>query len=118
MFSVLQNLLAKLCDATSRLRLTNLVHDILAGFWHLAQDLATRLTRLAELVPTDTPSTLGAHDAAAAGTGGVQFVPLEDGTIEPLLWSAQFPPAIATRLVFSDNPAGTITNSEGGGGTT
>jgi hypothetical protein len=44
--------------------------------------------------------------------GGVHFVPLEDGTIEPLLWRAPFPDEIAKRLVSSDNPSGTITNSE------
>jgi hypothetical protein len=88
------------------------VHAILADFRRLAQDLATRPTRLAELVPTDTPSTSGAHDTAAAGMGDMHFFPLEDGTIKPLLWRAPFPSEIAKRLVSSDNPAGTITNSE------
>jgi hypothetical protein len=55
MFSVLQNILAKHCDATSRLCLTKQVHAMLVDFWRLAQDLATRPTQLAELVTTDTP---------------------------------------------------------------
>jgi hypothetical protein len=55
MFSVLQNVLDKRCNTTARLRLTKPVHAILADFRRLAQDLATRPTRLAKLVPTDTP---------------------------------------------------------------
>jgi hypothetical protein len=112
MFSVLQNVLSKRCDVASRLRLTQPVHAILKDFQWLAQDLARRPTRLAELVPADTPSTLGAHDAAATGMGGVHFVPLPDGTVEPLLWRSPFPPEVAARLVSSDNRDGTITNSE------
>lgn len=112
MFSVLQNVLSKRCDVASRLRLTQPVHAILKDFQWLAQDLARRPTRLAELVPADMPSALGAHDAAATGMGGVHFVPLPDGTVEPLLWRSPFPPEVAARLVSSDNLAGTITNSE------
>jgi hypothetical protein len=55
MFSVLQNVLTKRCNVTARLRLVKPVHAILADFRRLAQDQATRPTRLAELVPTDTP---------------------------------------------------------------
>jgi hypothetical protein len=112
MFSLLKNVLAKRVEVTPRLRLTQPVHAILADFRHLARDLATRPTRLAELVATDTPSTLGYHDAVAAGMGGVHFLPLDDGTVEPILWRATFPAEIAKPLVSSDNPAGTITNSE------
>jgi hypothetical protein len=99
MFSLLQNVLAKRAEVTRRLRLTQPVRAILADFRLLARDLATRPTRLAELVPTDTPSTLGAHDAAAAGMSGVHFVPLDDGTVEPILWRAPFPAKITARVV-------------------
>jgi hypothetical protein len=44
--------------------------------------------------------------------GGVHFFPLEEGTIEPLIWRAPFPADITKRLMLYDNPAGTITNSE------
>jgi hypothetical protein len=60
-------------------------HAILKYFRWLAQDLANRSMRLAELVLVDTPSTLGAHNALALGMDGVHFVPLEDGTVEPLM---------------------------------
>jgi hypothetical protein len=86
MLSILQSVLSKRCDSTWRLRLTKPVHAILKDFRLLEQDLATRPTCLAELVPADRPSTLGAHDAAAAGMGGIQFVPMEDGSVDPLLW--------------------------------
>jgi hypothetical protein len=112
MFSTLQSVLNKRCKSTSRLRLTKPVHAILKDFRLLAQDLATRPTRLAEIVPTDRPSTLGAHDAAASGIGGIHVVPMEDGSVDPILWRSPFTPVIASRLVSSDNPTGNITNSE------
>jgi hypothetical protein len=92
--------------------LTKPVHAILKDFRLLAQNVATRPTRLAELVPADRPSTLGAHDATASGMEGMNFVPMEDGSVDPILWRCPFPPAIASRLVSSDNPTGNITNSE------
>jgi hypothetical protein len=110
-FSVLQEVLTKNCDAAAQLCLTKPVQAILANFWRLAKNLTTRPTRLDELVLTDTLSTLGYYDAAA-GMGGVHFVPFEDDTIKPLLWRAPFPSDIAKRLISSDNPAGTITSSE------
>jgi hypothetical protein len=112
MFSILQSVLTKRCDSTSRLRLTKPVHAILKNFRLLAQDLATRPTRLAELIPADRPLMLGAHNVAALGMGGIHVVPMEDGSVDPILWRPPFPPVIASRLVSSDNPTGNITNSE------
>jgi hypothetical protein len=94
MFSILQSVLSKRCDSTSRLRLTKPVHAILKDFRLLAQDLATRPTRLAVLVPADRPSTLGAHDAAASGMGGIHFFPMGDGSVDPILWRSRFPPLL------------------------
>ena len=44
--------------------------------------------------------------------GGVHFVPLPTGDIQPLYWRARFPEWIRRELVSFANPAGTITNSE------
>jgi hypothetical protein len=44
--------------------------------------------------------------------GGVHFVPLPDGSIQPMLWRTPFTLEVQCRLVSFDNPAGTITNSD------
>jgi hypothetical protein len=88
------------------------VHQVLQDFRWLAEDLTRRPKRIAEIIPKTKPDTLGAQDASAMGMGGVQFVPQQDGTVQPLLWRSPFPRAIQERLVSFDNPAGDINNSE------
>jgi hypothetical protein len=112
MFSVLQKMLKKRFEASFRIHLTQPVHIILKDFRWLTQDLANHPMRLAEVVPADTPSTLGAHNAVVAGMHGIHCVPMEDGTIEPLLWWAHFPVDIVKGLVSPHNPARTMTNIE------
>ena len=95
-----------------RLRLSKMVHGFLDDFRWLATDIASRPTRIAELIPDPLPSTLGACDAAGTGMGGVHFVPDEHGNIVPLLWRQPFPPWVRDRLVSFKNPDGDITNSD------
>jgi hypothetical protein len=99
LFSVLQQVLKVRTEDGTRARLSIEVHAILQDFRSLARDLQNRPTCIAELILADTPSTIGAQDAAGTGMGGVHFVPLPDGTIAPLMWRSPFPPAVQTRLV-------------------
>ena len=71
LFSVLQEALRHTSD--KRVRLSRVVHTFLDDFRWLAQDLASRPTRLAEILPQE-PSAIGAVDAAGTGMGGVWFV--------------------------------------------
>jgi hypothetical protein len=81
LFSVLQEALRTKCDQGSRVKFSSAVHQILADFRWLAQDLTRRPTRIAEIIPKTKPDTLGAQDAAATGMGGVHFVPQLDGAV-------------------------------------
>ena len=63
-------------------------------------------------------------DVAKASMGGIWFPPMEQPSPltmqyplkaqlqEPLLWRPQFPQVIQDKLMSSDNPAGSITNSD------
>jgi hypothetical protein len=111
-FNVLQQVLKVRSDGGRRLRLTAEVHTILKDFGDLATDLRERPTRIAELIPSTIPATLVAQDAAGPGMGGAHFVPLSDGSIQPILWRSQFPLDVQRRIISFDNPVGTITNSD------
>jgi hypothetical protein len=95
LFSILQEVLTNKCDGNNRIRLTIPVHAVPRDFRWLASDLEWLTTRITEVIPTRQPATLGAHDVAALGMGGVQFIPLPDGSIQPLLWR---PPSHLTSL--------------------
>jgi hypothetical protein len=112
LFSILQEILAHKCGTESRLRLSPDVHDTLGDFRWLAKDLQRRPTRIAEIIPASEPATLGAQDAAETGMGGVHFIPLPDGFIQPLLWRSPFSSHVQSQLVSFSNPMGKITNSE------
>jgi hypothetical protein len=112
LFSVLQLALKVRLEEGTRLRLTDQVHAVLRDFRALATELQSRPTRISELVPSMTPATMGAQDAAGKGMGVVHFVPMPDGSIAPLLWRAQFPRSVQNRLITYANPTGTITNSD------
>jgi hypothetical protein len=100
-----------------RVPLTMEVHQALADFRWIVNNIAERPTRIAELVPL-LPSALGYHDASGMGAGGVWFpaghlVPRsKQGTLQPLLWRYQWPAEITQRLITSDNPRGTISISD------
>jgi hypothetical protein len=115
MFGRLQNALS-LKDG-GRVALKKGVHQALDDFRWLAQDLEERPTRIAELVPL-SPIAEGHHDASGAGAGGVWF-PGQQANPRlgyepnvPILWRLQWPQFITDAIVSSDNPSGTITNSD------
>jgi hypothetical protein len=129
LFSQLQ--VAAQTEYKGRLKLRKGFHSALQDFRWLHQDLASRPTRLYELVPT-TPSVVGSHDASGQGAGGVilphastavrsqPMLVLQDGhllqstptTPVPVVWRYQFPAEITTKLVSTSNPNGTLNNSE------
>ena len=78
MFNHLQHALQQR-TTNNRIHLSKHVHQELADFRFLADTLAERPTRIAEIVPL-VPSITGDHDASGLGAGGV-VVP--DATLQP-----------------------------------
>jgi hypothetical protein len=118
MFSQMQQALSNRCK--TRVSLTKGVHQALDDFRWMHQDISSRPTRIAELVPL-LASVLGYHDASGTGAGGVWFPhqslnprthPSATPSHDPIIWRLQWPPDIVANLVTDDNPAGTITNSD------
>jgi hypothetical protein len=112
LFSILREVLTHKCDDNSRVRLTNPVHAVLGVFRWLASYLEWWSTQIVEVVPSRQPVPLGALDVATSDMGGVQFVPLPDGTIKPLIWWPPFTSRIIEKFITFTNPNGTITNSD------
>ena len=115
MFGRLQNAISP--KSKTRVDLNKGVHQALDDFRWIARDLTSRPTRIAELIPL-SPSAEGHHDASGKGAGGVWF---PSDTLQPrngwqadvpVLWRIEWPEYITRRLVSSDNPTGTITNSD------
>jgi hypothetical protein len=67
----------------------------------------------APLLP-HAPSTISTSDASGAGVGGVHFIPLPDGTIQPLLWHHPLLSSISDCLLINSNLSGTITMNDFG----
>ena len=111
LFSLLQEAFRHEEHSRPRLRLTTAAHEFLDDFRWLAADLASRPTRISEIIATQ-PSIIGACDAAGTGMGGVFFVPSKSGQIQPYLWRQPFSKLIQDQLVSFNNPNGTITNSD------
>ena len=107
LFSVLQEALSN--GDNRRVRLNQRVYDTAADFASLVDSLATRPTRLQELVPT-TPSYIGACDACQVGMGGVWFD--REGQHPPLVWRQPFASHVAKSLVTAAHRAGTISISD------
>ena len=118
----------------TRLRLTEAFHRALDDFRWIHSQLAVRPTRLYELVPT-APTLIGTHDASGSGAGGVWLphptaVPRRQSLLTlspdapnglrsvspttpvPIVWRTTFPATVQRALVSTDNPAGTINNSQ------
>jgi len=117
----------------TRVRLTAAFHRALDDFRWLHANLASRPTRLFELVPT-APTVTGTHDASGIGAGGVWIpdstaVPrspslltldpatgnlqsVRPATPVPVVWRTPFPPHVSAQLITVDNPLGRINNSE------
>ena len=75
-------------------------------------DIATRPTRIVELVPANIPDTIGACDTAGTGMGRVNFFVDDKGEMVPLLWRKPFSVPIRRRLVTFKNPTGDNTKSD------
>ena len=108
LFSVLQEALRK--SDRQRVRITQHVSDTAADFTALVDSLASRPTRLPELVPTP-PSHVGACDACQVGMGGV-WLAADGVATSPTLWRQRFEPHVARALITSDNRRGTISISD------
>lgn len=115
MFGRLQNAIS--LKEGGRVSLKKGVHQALDDFRWIASDLGSRPTRIAELVPL-APIGEGHHDASGAGAGGVWFpssqaVPRGKWKANtPVVWRLRWPQFITDSIVSSDNPSGTITNSD------
>ena len=114
-FSAMQN--ALVLSKNSRIALRKGVHQSLNDFRWMADDISTRPTRIAELVPLH-PSALGLHDASALGAGGVVFpsntLQSRQGVapLQSILYRVPWPNEVTSRLITDKNPNGTITNSD------
>ena len=99
-----------------RITLRRGVRQALDDFRWLVEDLAARPTRLAEVIPL-RPVVDGHHDASGAGAGGVWWpsdqVDARRGwsAARPIVWRLPWPDWVRAD-VSSDNPGGTITNSD------
>ncbi|KAI2499906.1 hypothetical protein MHU86_14576 [Fragilaria crotonensis] len=108
LFSVLQEALSR--GDRHRVRLNPDVYATAHDFRVLVNAVASRPTRLHELVPTP-PSDIGACDACRIGMGGVWFDAI-DPTAAPVLWRLRFPPHVVAALITSDNPHGSLSISD------
>ena len=100
----------------TRVILTKGVHDALKDFRWILHDIKSRPTRIAELIPL-LASAEGHHDASGAGAGGVWFPakqlnPRVGYRNAPVLWRLKWPQYIIDELVTTENPTGTISNSD------
>ena len=89
----------------SWLCLNKSVHGFLDGFFSLALDIASRPTRIAELIPDTIHATLGpCEDATGDGKGRIHFITTVDCTVIPVLWQHKFLDWIQRELVSFYNP--------------
>ena len=114
LFSHMQHALSS--KLKGRVALNKGVHDALDDFRWILADIASRPTRIAELVPL-LASAEGHHDASGKGAGGIWFPanqlnPRQGYSQKPVVWRLEWPQHIIDKLVTSDNPSGTISNSD------
>jgi len=114
-FSTMQHALTN--KAKGRIALKKEVHNALDDFRWMHNNIATRPTRIAEIIPLLSVAE-GHHDASGIGAGGVWFlgnniIPRE-GYVrgKPILWRYKWPQYIVDRLITDQNPNGTISNSD------
>ena len=114
LFSHMQHALAT--KMGGRVALRKGVHHALDDFRWLLDNIASRPTRIAELVPL-LSSAEGHHDASGSGAGGVWFPaahlsPREGFHHGPVVWRLKWPQHIIDRLVTDANANGDISNSD------
>ena len=113
-FSTMQHTLTN--KAKGRISLKKEVHNALDDFRWMHNNIATRPTRIAEIIPL-LPAAEGHHDASGIGAGGVWFlgdnITPRKGYVrgKPILWRYKWPQYIVDRLITDQNPNGTISNS-------
>jgi hypothetical protein len=104
-------------SSANRVNLRKGVHQAISDFQWMADDIASRPTRIAEIVPL-LPSALGYHDASGQGAGGVWFPSndlnprLGSSQSQPLVWRLQWPKDVTDSLVSVQNPHGSISISD------
>ena len=108
LFSILQEAFRHEDESRKCIRLSATLHGFLENFRWLVHNL---VSPLAKLIPDREPTTDSACDAAAAGMGGVHFIPTDDTEIQ-ILWRQRFPDWVHTHLSSFKNPKGLITNSD------
>ena len=115
LFSTMQHALAT--KSKARIALNKGVHNALNDFRWMHADIASRPTRIAELIPLN-PCALGFHDASGRGAGGVWYSNPEllprQPTLQsqPMVWRLSWPRDIIANLITDSNPHGTINNSD------
>jgi hypothetical protein len=93
------------------------VHDALDNFWWMHWNIATRLMRIAKVLPLP-PVAEGHHNVSGMGAGRIWFPePLlraHDGynSLTRVVWQHRWPQHVISRLVTDSNPCGSITNSD------
>jgi hypothetical protein len=105
LFSTLQQTLRH--TSQCQIRLTPVVHDVLDNFRVLVLNLSDCPIHITKLLQK-SHSTIDTSDASRAGLGGVHFILLPDGTIQPILWRRPLPSSIADCPVTGNNPSDTI----------
>jgi hypothetical protein len=111
----MQNMLA--LKTGGRLALDKGVHHALEDFQWMQENISTRPTQIAEVVPLP-PVAEGHHDASGLGAGRIWFpgphLAPHTGfaSTQPLVWRHRWPDFISSWLVMADNPHGSITNSD------
>jgi len=100
-----------------RIALKKEVHNALDDFRWMHNNISTRPTRIAEIIPL-LPAAEGHHNASGMGTGGVWFLgdnitPREGSVVgKPILWRYKWPQFIVDWLITEQNPNGIISNSD------
>jgi hypothetical protein len=114
-FSTMQHALA--LKTGGHLALDKGVHHALEDFRWMQENISTRPTWIAEVVPL-LPVAKEHHNSSRLGTGGIWFpgphiAPRSGFTsTQPLVWWHQWPDFITSWLVMADNPHGFIMNSD------
>jgi hypothetical protein len=90
-------------------------HDALDDFWWMHQNIATRPTQIAEVVPLP-PMAEGHHDVSGMGAGEIWFpgplLRICNGcnSSTPVVWPHRWPQHVISQLVTDSNPCSSITN--------
>jgi len=110
LFSLLQHVF-KDQPNSARFRLGPLVKQALLDWGDLAADLDANPMPIASLVPR-APHYVGAVDASGTGCGGFWVGSSFGSLTQPTAFRLSFPNSIRRAMVSTNNPLGTLTNSD------